>query len=161
MKAKLMASAIAGLVALGAAQAQALDVEKSMLFAAPAAKVWDSIKDFCSIKDWHPVIVECSKGKSGDLLERTLSLPDGGKIVEVENFHADGTMTSIYSIVSSPLPLVDYASVITVTPVGDDFSQMTWRGRFNAPEGKDADALALISGFYTAGMINLSTMLGQ
>ena len=162
----LVSAALFGLVALGTAlalapSAQAIDVKKQITVPASAAKAWAAVQDFCSLPDWHPAVVGCTLGEMGGLKKRELTLGNDAKIVEVENFHSDKTMTIIYSIVDSPLPLVQYVSTITVTPAGEGMATIGWNGRFAAPDGKDKEARDLIDGFYEAGLQTLAKKLNM
>jgi len=161
MKGIVTACALLVGLSASAGPALAIDVVQSAVIAAPADKVWGAIKDFCSIKEWHPAIAGCDLAAMGDLPKRTLTTGDGGKIVEIETFHSDKTMTSAYKIIESPLPVVEYWSTITVTPKGDGQSEMTWRGRFAAPDGQDKAAEEVITGIYVSGLENIGKQLGQ
>lgn len=159
---KLISAALFGLTAFALAPAaQAIDVDKQITVPASAAKAWAAVQDFCSLPDWHPVVTGCAPGMMQNLKKRELTLDNGAKIVEVENFHSDKTMTIVYSIVDSPLPLVEYVSTITVTPAGEGMATIGWNGRFAAPEGQDKAAKDLISGFYEAGLQTLAKNLNM
>ena len=49
-----VAAAVAALAAAAATPALALTVTRSAEIAAPPAKVWAAIGEFCGIGDWHP-----------------------------------------------------------------------------------------------------------
>lgn len=53
--------------------ASAASIDKSIDIKASADKVWAMIGPFCSIKDWHPAIGQCTE--SGGV--RTLTTKDG------------------------------------------------------------------------------------
>lgn len=161
MRAYLVSAVAAVAVLAAAAQAQAIDVQKSVTVAVSADQAWSAIKDFCSPKEWLPPIADCSLSEKDGALHRELVLGDGAKVLEVERFHSDTTKTVTYSIVDSPLPLVDYWSMLSVTALGADKAEIRWAGRFAAPEGKDKDATDLISGLYQAGLDSLADKLGQ
>ena len=51
----------ATLLAASGLTASAASIDKSIDVKAPAAKIWEMIGPFCSIKDWHPAIGECTE----------------------------------------------------------------------------------------------------
>lgn len=156
----LAIAALCGLVFLAPA-AQALDVREAQSYSVPADKVWAAIRDFCSLKEWHPAIADCTQTAKNGVTRRTLVTGDGAKIKEVRHFHSDKTMTVTYSIVESPLPVIDYISTMTVTSDGSGKTEFIWQGRFAAPEGKDKDATDIIRSIYRAGLDNLAKKLAN
>lgn len=144
--------ALPGLALLaGTVPSFALDVMKSVDVAAPPAKVWATIGDFCGIGSWHPVVEKCvPSAKDGKIL-RTLSLKGGGTIIESQTARDDGKMEYTYAIVESPLPVSDYSSTISVIPSGAG-SKVAWTGSFKAKGAPDSVAKDAIEGIYTSGL---------
>ena len=161
---RLIATALVAVAAIMLAPtARAIDVEESATLGVSPDRVWETIKDFCSIKNWSQLVRECKLSTQSGLPFplRTLTTDDGAKIVEIEIFHSDTTMTITSAIAESTLPLIDYWSTITVTPLGEERrAEMTWRGRFAAPEGKEKDAEKLIRSLYVNGLLVLQRMFG-
>ena len=142
----------------GTAAASAASVQKSIDVKAPAAKVWEMIGPFCSIKDWHPAIGQCTE--SGDV--RTLTTKDGkAQFVEKQTARDDKGLTYSYMIQKSPLPLSDYNSTIKVVPKGDGMSTVEWSSTYTPAEGKEHDAEAAVSGIYQAGLDNIQKSAGM
>lgn len=129
----------------------AIDVMKSIDVAAPPAKVWSTIGDFCGIGTWHPAIEKCVPSTKGTAMLRTLSLKGGGTIVESQTNRDDKAMSYTYAIVDGPLPVSDYSSTLTVKPSGSG-SKVTWTGTFKAKGAPDAVAKDAIEGIYTSGL---------
>ena len=135
-----------------AAPASAASLDKSVEIARPAADVWARIGPFCSIKDWHPAIGECTE-VSG---LRTLVTKDGkGTFVERQTARDDKATTYTYAIEKSPLPITKYVSTLKVTPKGKDKSTVEWLATYTPDAGKDADAATAIGGIYQAGLDNI------
>lgn len=141
----------AAFVVLAATPALALEVTRSADIAAPPAKVWATIGDFCAIGGWHPAIEKCTPSMKGDKSIRTLSLKGGGSIVEEQVARSDAKMDYTYRISESPLPVDHYNSTISVAPSGAG-SKVTWVGSFKAKGADDAKAEATIAGIYEAGL---------
>ncbi|KAB1073524.1 SRPBCC family protein [Methylobacterium planeticum] len=145
-----LACAGLGLLA-GTVPGLALDVQKSVDVAAPPAKVWQTIGDFCGIGSWHPAIETCAPSEKDGKKIRTLSLKGGGSIVEEQVIRDDKVMSYTYVILESPLPVSDYKSTIAVAPEGAG-SKVTWDGTFNAKGAPDTVAKDAIEGIYTSGL---------
>jgi carbon monoxide dehydrogenase subunit G len=146
---------VAGLATMMASPALALDVSRSAQIAAPPAKVWATIGQFCGIGDWHPVVEKCVASKVGGKNVRTLSLKGGGTLVEQEQSRSDAKRTYTYTILSGPLPVAGYRSTLTVAPSGTG-SKVTWVGHFKAAGAPDAKATEVIAGIYEAGFTGLA-----
>lgn len=151
--------ALAGtILAAGTIGASAASVQKSIDVKAPASKVWAMIGPFCSIKDWHPAIGQCTE--SGGV--RTLVTKDGkAKFVEKQTANDDKGMTYSYEIQTSPLPITGYTSTIKVVPKDDTSSTVEWSSTFTPAAGKEKDAETAISGIYQAGLDNIQKSAGM
>ena len=146
--------AAAALVA-GTFGAQAASINKSIDVKASADKVWAMIGPFCSIKDWHPAIGQCTE--SGGV--RTLTTKDGkAQFVEKQTASDKKKMTYSYAIEKSPLPITKYVSTLTVVPKGSGESTVQWSSTYTPDKGKEKDADTAISGIYQAGLDNIQKM---
>ena len=131
--------------AAGIGAAGAVESSVSMASSKSPADVVKMIGDFCAVAKWHPAVEKCVMSGAK---QRTLSLKGGGEIVETLDAQ-DATGYS-YSMVSSPLPVANYHSTISVTadPKG---SMIKWTGKYDAKGAPDADAKKIIDGIYEAG----------
>ena len=135
-----------------ATSATAASLDKSVDVAAPAADVWARIGPFCSIKEWHPAIGECTEASG----LRTLTTKDGkGTFVERQIARDDKATTYSYAIEKSPLPITKDVSTLKVTPKGKDKSTVEWLATYTPAAGKDADAATAIGAIYQAGLDNI------
>lgn len=150
----LVATALA-LAAASITPALALEVSKSVDVAAPPAKVWQTIGDFCGIGTWHPAVEKCAPSTKDGKPVRTLSLKGGGTIVEEQLARDDKKMDYSYTILDSPLPVSDYKSTLMVTPNGSG-SKVQWQGSFKAKGADDAKAKEVIGGIYDAGLSGIA-----
>ncbi|MEA1831408.1 SRPBCC family protein [Methylobacterium durans] len=148
---RLALAAVAALVVGTAAPALALDVQKTTTIAAPPAKVWQTIGDFCGIGTWHPAVETCTPSEKDGKAIRTLKLKGGGAIVEEQTSRDDKVMSYSYAILESPLPVSDYASTLAVAPEGSG-SKVTWSGSFSAKGVPDSVAKDVIEGIYAGGL---------
>jgi hypothetical protein len=144
--AKISVAAAALLMSAGAAFA--LDSSLTMTSSMSPDALWKKIGDFCGIADWHPAVEKCVLSADGK--QRTLSLKGGGAIVETLDNLDPANHAYTYTIVSSPLPVANYHSTISVSadPKG---SSLKWVGKYDAKGASDADAKKVIDGIYEAG----------
>ncbi|MEE8348530.1 MAG: SRPBCC family protein [Acidobacteriota bacterium] len=125
-------------------------------FNASADQTWQVIGGFNALPAWHPDVQrsELNEGKN----VRTLTLVDGGTVIEKLELQSEESREYRYSLVRSSLPVSDYQSTLKVSPRGEG-SQVEWTGEFE-PSGVSADeAVALIHGIYQAGLDNLKQIL--
>lgn len=133
---------------ISTASAFALDSNVTMTSSMSTDALWKKVGDFCGIAAWHPAIEKCVLSADGK--QRTLSLKGGGTIVEALEKWDDANRSYTYTILSSPLPVANYHSTVSVTndPKG---SALKWNGTYDAKGASDADARKTIDGVYEAG----------
>jgi len=120
-------------------------------------KVWDLIGKFHALPDWHPAVEKSDIEEGGQV--RRLHLVGGGEIVERLEQSSDDERVYKYTIMSSPLPVINYASEIRVTGEGDS-ATVQWSSTFDPAGVGETDAMKVIEGIYQAGFDNLKKMLG-
>ena len=137
--------------------------------AAPA-DVWNLVKRFDGLVNWHPAFSGSPlvKGRNDQVgAVRALTLKDGPTFTEELIALNEQGMAYTYDIVESPLPIDHYQASLTVKGNGAGGSTVTWIGTFkrknprdNVPEGEsDAGTIKLISGAYQAGLQTVKKML--
>jgi uncharacterized protein YndB with AHSA1/START domain len=120
----------------------------SSVIDAPAAKVWERIRDFNGLPRWHPRIRD-SRIENGEPADRVgcvrdFHLQNGDRIRERLLGLSDYDMFCTYSILESPMPLTDYVATLRLTPVTEgDRTFAEWTAEF---ECAPAEAEALIAG---------------
>jgi len=129
--------------------AAALESSDKVTTTQSAADVWKKIGDFCGIGNWHPAVEKCALSSDGK--ERTLSLKGGGTIVEDLVKWSDEKRSYTYKIKSSPLPVSDYESTISVESHSKG-SEILWSGHYKAAGAPDAKAKEAIDGIYSSGL---------
>jgi mxaD protein len=151
------------------AAAPELHVHKTVTINASADKVWNLVKDFNGLNNWHPAvakddIVEGTNNTVGAV--RLLSLKGGGTIKEkLLAFDAAGHSFR-YAIVEGVIPVSGYTSRLSVKSAGDNKSTVTWSGRFKrknvgdnpGDSENDKTAVDTITGVYQAGLDNLKKL---
>jgi hypothetical protein len=112
----------------------------SSVIDAPAAKVWERVRDFNALPRWHPAIRD-SRIENGEPSDRVgcirdFHLQNGDRIREKLLGLSDYDYFCTYSILESPMPLTDYVATLRLTPVTDgDRTFAEWTAEFDcAPE---------------------------
>ena len=150
-----MKLALAVLVALviGSGAASALEVKKKINAPAHLPKVWAIVSEFCSIKDWHPLVADCKETKEGDATIRTLTLKDNGGTIKEKLLDSDDTSYS-YEILESPLPVKNYKAKLWVEEDDRNPERTTvhWDATFDANGASDDDATKKIGDIFYAGL---------
>jgi hypothetical protein len=151
MKFLKVLGALTGFAVIGATAVAAAEVRQVAEIKAAPAAVWAKIGGWCAIKDWHPAIAACDAGKKGF---RTLTLKDGGKIVE--KLTKTGKNSYSYDIIESPLPVKNYSATLAAKADSLGTTDLTWTAKFEPAKGKtEADATAVIKGIFEAGLKNI------
>ena len=120
----------------------------SSVIDAPAAKVWERIRDFNGLPRWHPRIRD-SRIENGEPADRVgcvrdFHLQSGDRIREKLLGLSDYDMFCTYAILESPMPLTDYVATIRLTPVTDGNRTFAeWTAEFDCAE---AEAEGLVNG---------------
>lgn len=98
-------------------------VYASSVIDAPAAKVWERVRDFNALPRWHPRIRESriENGEPSDKVGcvRDFRLQNGDRLREKLLGLSDYDMFCTYSILESPMPLTDYIATLRLTPISD------------------------------------------
>ena len=140
---RLFLLAAALLVAPAVARAQTpLNVYQTIDIAAPARKVWDTVKNWDNLHGWHPAfastqLVSGQNNTVGSV--RKLTLKDGPSFDEELLVFDDAAMKLRYKIIGeAPLPITNYDSTIQVLATGANKSTVVWRSSFvPKPGAKD------------------------
>jgi uncharacterized protein YndB with AHSA1/START domain len=144
-------------------------VTESITINASPQKVWDTIKDFDALAKWHPAVAQSPATKGNEVGSvRTLTLKDGGKIVEtLEDYNAEKMTYKYRAADGGALPVSNYSSTISVKPADGGKAIVEWRGAFyraypnnNPPPGQDDEAaVKAITGVYQSGLANLQKIV--
>lgn len=129
----------------------------SSVIDAPAAKVWERVRDFNALPRWHPRIAESriEEGLPSDKVGciRNFRLQNGDTIRERLLGLSDYDMFCTYSILESPMPLTDYIATLRLTPVTDgDRTFAEWSAEFDCAPEAEADLVGGIgTGVFQTG----------
>ena len=127
-------------------------VSVSQDYSASASAVWAVIGNL-DISAWPPAIASATVADDGSA--RTCTLGDGGEIAEEILERDDATRRYRYRVVTSPLPMTDYVSVISVGET-DGGSRVAWEAEFTPVGIEAAELEGMIRGLYEAGLSALT-----
>lgn len=138
----------------------------SSVIGAPAARVWERIRDFNALPSWHPAIAESriEGGAPADQVGcvRAFRLQDGGFIRERLLALSDHDYSTTYSILESPMEVENYVATLRLWPVTDGNRTFAeWSAEFDCPPEREAELAALISdGVFQGGLDALKREFG-
>ena len=122
----------------------------SSVINAPAAKVWERVRDFNGLPNWHPRIRDSRiedalpSDKIGCI--RNFNLQNGDNIREQLLGLSDYDLFYTYAILESPMPLTDYIATLRLTPVTDgELTFAEWSAEFNCAPEVEGDLINGIS----------------
>ncbi|MCP4329466.1 MAG: SRPBCC family protein [Alphaproteobacteria bacterium] len=126
-------------------------VYASSVIAAPAERVWATVRDFNGLPDWHPLIAESriEGGAPADQVGcvRAFRLTDGGFIRERLLALSDYDYSCTYSILESPMGVENYVATLKLTPITDGARTFAeWSAEFDCPTDREAELVASIGG---------------
>lgn len=138
----------------------------SSVIGAPAARVWERIRDFNGLPDWHPAIAESriEGGGPSDQVGcvRAFRLKDGAFLREQLLALSDYDLSVTYSILESPMGVENYVATLKLTPITDgDRTFAEWSAEFDCPPEREGELVALIAGdVFQGGFDALERALG-
>ncbi len=134
--------------------AGAISVTREVTVDNSTATVWKLVGNFNALDVWHPAVTSSSVNGNGTKVgtRRLLTLGDGATILEALTSYSAAKTSYSYSILKSPLPVANYKSTLTLTPVDEGHTLMKWSSTFDANGASDEQATAVIAGIYDAGL---------
>lgn len=123
----------------------------SSVVPAPAAKVWDRVRDFNGLPKWHPRVrdsrIEDALPSDKVGCVRNFNLQNGDNLREQLLGLSDYDMFCTYSILESPMPLWDYIATIRLTPITDgERCFIEWTAEFSCAPADESDLVGGIGG---------------
>ena len=138
----------------------------STVIGAPAASVWERVRDFNGLPNWLPSVrdsrIEDALPADRVGCVRSFHLQNGDHLRERLLGLSDFDLFQTYSILESPMPLADYVATLRLTPVTDgDRTFAEWSAEFECAE---ADEEGLVQGIgqnvFQAGFDSLKRRFG-
>ncbi|WP_455806835.1 SRPBCC family protein [Pseudomonas fluorescens] len=141
-------------------------VEFDAVLDGDAQKIWNVLKEFGQIQNWHPSIVSSQiEGGAAQRVGciRTLTLTDGAVVRERLLALDDSALSLSYRFEEAPLPLDNYvASVKLVALTGQNKTLISWSASFDPQELNTAEHYqALIQSLIVEGHNGLQALIAQ
>ncbi len=127
----------------------------SLLFDAPADRVWERLRDPEAVPDWHPSVA----GAVATALGRDLTLRSGHRVRERIDFIDDEHRALGTTTFQSPMPFARLQGTLRVWPEGPRRSLVEFCGFFEAEPRDVAEALSLVRDFHLVGLAALRRKL--
>ena len=123
----------------------------SSVINAPAARVWERVRDFNALPRWHPRIADSQieNGEPSDRVGciRNFRLQNGDQLREQLLALSDYDMFCTYSILESPMALENYVATLRLTPISDgDRCFIEWSAEFDCEPDVEPDLTGGIAG---------------
>jgi len=138
----------------------------STVINASAERIWENIRDFNALPDWHPGIIE-SRVETDELADkigcvRVLNLKDGGFIRERLLALSDYEYTCTYSILESPMGVDNYIATLKLTPITDGNRKFAeWSAKFDCASEKETEHIeAIEQNIFQGGLDSLKIRFG-
>jgi len=144
-----------------------IKVYVSTVIDASADNVWQRIRDFNALPQWHPAIAD-SRIENNDASDRVgcirhFHTRDGGMIRERLLGLSDYDFSCTYEILESPMGVDNYVATMKLTPVTDgNRSFAEWSAEFECAEGRERELTETIgSGVFQGGFDALKRHFGR
>jgi uncharacterized protein YndB with AHSA1/START domain len=139
----------------------------SSVIDAPVDKVWALVRDFNSLPQWHPRMVESEieGGLSCDQVGcvRRFKLASGPILREKLVGLSDRDHKVVYTMEETPQPITNHVATVKLTPVTDGNRTFAeWSAEFDAPAGEEeAIAKGMAENVFLKGLNALADHLAK
>lgn len=137
----------------------------SSVIDAPIDAVWEKIRDFNALPEWHPAIGDSriENGEASDKVGciRNFNLKDGGNLREQLLTLSDDKFYCTYSIIESPMPVEKYVATLRLLPITDGRrTYAEWTAEFDCPKHEEEGLIDSIgNGVFQGGFDSLKGIL--
>jgi hypothetical protein len=119
-------------------------VYTSSVIDASAARIWELVRDFNGLPNWHPLIadsrIEANHPADKVGCIRNFNLKAGGNIREQLLSLSDYDYSCSYSILVSPMGVENYIATLKLTPITDgDRTFAEWSAEFECAPEREAE----------------------
>lgn len=127
------------------------DAGVTATYRVPAETLWRTVDFHQPSESIMPPVASSEREGEGVGATKVNVLKDGGGEVHLLLvYYAPEEHAFNYTIQSSPLPVKNYVGEVRVTALGENRSQLSWQGTFDADGVPDEKADEILQGFYDA-----------
>lgn len=150
MKKLLLTSTTAAFGLLAVISSASADAGVTAVYSVSADKLWEAV-DFHQPSEKIMPPIESSMREGDGLGALKVNKLNGGGEVHLQLVHyAPEEKAFNYIIQSSPLPVSNYVGEVRVTSLGENRSQLSWRGVYQPAGVPQEKADEILQGFYNA-----------
>lgn len=120
------------------------------VFKAPAAELWKTVDFHQPSETIMPPIASSQRTGEGLGAKKVNTLHGGGDVHLLLVYYAPEDHAYNYTIQSSPLPVKNYVGEVRVRPLGENRSELSWRGVYEPDGVSRAEADEALGSFYNA-----------
>jgi len=120
-----------------------------------ADTLWQEVGSFQGIGRWHPTLARVEGHGEDPGSFRTAEASDGSKQIERLQEIDPQRHFYRYTMVSTPMPVTDYAAEFRVRPEDEHFCKVFWTADFHVNSGNEAEVAGMIRAFFDAGLQSL------
>ena len=134
---------------------------------APIDKVWEVVRGFQNLVNWHPAIakIEIENGLDPNTIGciRNFYLQDGENIRETLLAYSELDYTFSYDMLTTGLGLFDYISTMELRPITDgNRTYIQWSADFTTDVGKEKEKADMVgNGVFQGGFAALKEHFSQ
>jgi hypothetical protein len=115
-----------------------------------AAELWKTVDFHQPSETIMPPIASSQRTGEGLGATKVNTLQGGGDVHLLLTYYAPEDHALNYTIQSSPLPVKNYVGEVRVRPLGENRSELSWRGVYDPDGVSQAEADEILGGFYEA-----------
>jgi len=120
------------------------------VYQVPAAELWKTVDFHQPSETIMPPIASSQRTGQGLGAIKVNTLQGGGDVHLLLTYYAPDDHAFNYTIQSSPLPVKNYVGEVRVRPLGENRSELSWRGVYEPDGVTQAEADEVLGGFYEA-----------
>lgn len=120
------------------------------VYKVPAAELWKTVDFHQPSETIMPPIARSERTGVGLGATKVNTLEGGGDVHLLLVYYAPEDHAFNYTIQSSLLPVKNYVGEVRVRAVGDERSELSWRGVYQPDGVSQAEADEILGGFYAA-----------
>jgi hypothetical protein len=115
-----------------------------------AVELWKTVDFHQRSETIMPPIASSQRTGEGLGAIKVNTLQGGGDVHLLLTYYAPEDHAFNYTIHSSPLPVKNYVGEVRVRPLGENRSELSWRGVYDPDGVSQAEADEILGGFYEA-----------
>lgn len=147
---KLLTATAAAVCFFASVSSASADAGVTAVYQVSADKLWETVDFHQLSENIMPPIESSTREGEGLGALKVNRLKGGGEVHLQLVYYAPEERAFNYIIQSSPLPVSNYVGEVRVTSLGENRSELSWRGVYGPNGVSQEEADAILQGFYEA-----------